>query len=168
MDGLQEQVAMVSGRSMVVAEDRSWRFDASSPQSMLTGGLLRGRDLVPAVRGGWAARRGLAARPTCDLGRWSDLEGRNGVEWAEARFGRGLTRRLLSPAVHGLYFQELEANSAALPGALAAIFARAGSAFTLRGGLGTLVTALAARGTLSTRSGSTASNGRVPLAAGSS
>jgi oxygen-dependent protoporphyrinogen oxidase len=110
--GLADQVVEVSGRSLVVADDRSWRFDTARPQSLLSGGLLRVRDVVPAARGRWSTR-GLAARPTNDLGRWNDLDGQGGLEWAQARFGSGLTHRLLSPTVHGLYFQELATNSAA-------------------------------------------------------
>ncbi|GLZ05689.1 oxidoreductase [Actinomadura sp. NBRC 104412] len=141
--GLEDRITTVSGRTMVADDGRSWRFDTRRPLSMVAGGLLRSRDLVPAARGGWVARRELAARPTNDLGRWTDLGERDGLEWARERFGQGLTRRLVSPTVHGLYFQELDANSAALPGTLAAFSARGASAFTLSGGLGTLTGALA-------------------------
>lgn len=46
--------------------------------------------------------------------------------------------------VHGLFFQELAANSAALPAALTAFLARGSAALTLRGGLGRPTAALAA------------------------
>lgn len=128
---------------MVVDAGGSWRFDTSPPRSLLSGGLLRGRDVLPAARGRWSTRR-LAVRPTGDLCRWDDLDGQNALEWAQARFGTGLTHRLLSPTAHGLYFQELAANSAALPAALAAFSARSASAVTLRGGLGRLTSVLAA------------------------
>jgi oxygen-dependent protoporphyrinogen oxidase len=141
--GLADQTVRVSGRTLVVAGDRSWGFDTDRPLSFVSGGLVRTRDLLPAARGLWSTRK-LTSRPTHDLGRWRDLAGRDGPGWATARFGPGLTRRLLSPAVHGLFFQELAANSAALPGALAAFSARAAKAFTLSGGLGRLTTALAA------------------------
>jgi oxygen-dependent protoporphyrinogen oxidase len=142
--GLADQVVKVSGRTMAVDGDRSWRFDTDRPQSLLSGGLLRVRDVIPAARGQWSQRK-LATRPTNDLGRWSDLDGHGGLEWAQARFGSGVAHRVTSVTVHGLFFQELAANSAALPGALTAFLARASSAYTLRGGLGTLTTALAAK-----------------------
>jgi protoporphyrinogen/coproporphyrinogen III oxidase len=142
--GLADQVVEVSGRSLAVVGGRSWRFDTKRPRSVLTGRLLRVRDVVPAVRGHHSTRT-LATRPTYDLGRWIDLDSHGGLDWARARFGSGLTHRLLSPTVHALYFQELSANSAVLPGALAAFSARAASAITLRGGLGRLTTALAAK-----------------------
>jgi oxygen-dependent protoporphyrinogen oxidase len=142
--GLSDQVVKVSGRSMVVADGRSWRFDTDRPWTFVSGGLVRVRDVAPAARGLWSTRK-LAARPTSDLVRWSDLDAHDGLEWARARFGSGLTRRLLLPAVNGLFFQDLAGNSAVLPGSLAALSARGPKAFTLRGGLGALTTALAAK-----------------------
>jgi oxygen-dependent protoporphyrinogen oxidase len=71
--GLDDQVVKVSGRTMAVDGDRSWRFDTDRPRSLLSGGLLRARDIVPAARGLWSTRR-LAARPANDLGLWTDLD----------------------------------------------------------------------------------------------
>lgn len=141
--GLADQVVKVSGRSLVVVDGRTWRLDTDRPSSLLTGGLLRVRDVAPAARGRWATR-GLVHRATNDLARWCDLDVYGGLTWAEARFGAGPTRRLLAPTVHGFYFQDLADDSAALAGTLAAFFARASAAVTVRGGLGRLTTALAA------------------------
>ncbi|WP_232667054.1 FAD-dependent oxidoreductase [Pseudonocardia sp. TRM90224] len=44
--GLAGQEVTVSGRSMVVADGRSWRFDTDRPWTFLTGGLVRARDIV--------------------------------------------------------------------------------------------------------------------------
>ncbi len=82
--------------------------------------------------------------PQNDLVQWSDLDTLNGLHWARARFGSGLTRRLLLPAVNGLFFQDLADNSAVLLGSFVAYSALGPKAFTLRGGLGSLTTALAA------------------------
>lgn len=142
--GLSEAVVGVSGRTMAVAENRSWRFDTGRPWTLLSGGLLRIRDLVPAARGSWSTRA-LAARSTDDLGSWADLDGQCGLSWTRARFGPGVTERVTALTVHGLFFQELAGNSAALPAALTAYLARAVSAYTLRGGLGSLPTVLAER-----------------------
>ncbi|TWF76859.1 protoporphyrinogen oxidase /UDP-galactopyranose mutase [Pseudonocardia hierapolitana] len=141
--GLSRQVVKVSGRSMVVADGRSWLFDTDRPWSFLTGGVVRVRDIAPVARGLWSTRE-LAARPKNDLVRWSDLDALSGLHWARARFGSGLTRRLLLPAVNGLFFQDLADNSAVLLGSFLAYSALGPKAFTLRGGLGSLTTALAA------------------------
>ena len=141
--GLSRQVVEIPGRTMVVADGRSWWLDTDRPWSFLSGGLVRVQDIAPAARGLWSTRR-LAARPKNDLVRWSDLDAHGGLQWARARFGPGLTRRLLQPTVNGLFFQELADNSAVLPGCLAAYSALGPKAFTLRGGLGSLPKALAA------------------------
>nr|WP_232667053.1 FAD-dependent oxidoreductase [Pseudonocardia sp. TRM90224] len=60
------------------------------------------------------------------------------------RFGAGVTRRMLQPTVNGLFFQDVAGGSAVLPGSLVAFSARGPKAFTLRGGLGSLTSALAA------------------------
>ncbi|WP_192810201.1 protoporphyrinogen/coproporphyrinogen oxidase [Actinomadura rudentiformis] len=142
--GLSDQVVKVSGRTLVVADSRSWRFDTDRSWTFVSGGLVRARDMPAAARGMWSTRK-LATRPASDVVPWRDLDGHEGLEWARASFGSGLTRRLLLPSVNGLFFQELAGNSAVLPGTLAAFSARRPKAFTLRGGLGALTTALAAK-----------------------
>ncbi|QVQ52965.1 FAD-dependent oxidoreductase [Spiractinospora alimapuensis] len=141
--GLTGQTSPVSGRSLILSRRHAWAFDLNRPTSLLSSGLLRMRDLPPAARG-WHTARSLATRPTHDAGAWADLGSHSARSWAEAAFGPGLSGRLLSPTVHGLYFQSLAENSAALLGPLAAFSARGASPHTLRGGLGQLPRALAA------------------------
>lgn len=141
--GLADELVRVSGRTLAVADDRSLRFHTGRPHTLLSSGLLRARDVPPALRGLWSSRR-LFARGTDDLARWTDLGERDGSAWTRARFGSGVTDRVTALTVHGLFFQELAANSAALPGALTAFLARGSGALTLRGGLGRPTAALAA------------------------
>lgn len=150
--GLDNQAVKVSGQTLLVGGDRPRRFDTGRLGSLLAGGPLRLRDLIPGARGMRTARK-LASRPTYDLGRWADLDGQTGLAWDLAHFGRGLTERIFCPGAHAMYFQDLADNSAALTGVLAAFSVRTPSsfalhrglrAFTLHGGLGQLTTALAA------------------------
>lgn len=141
--GLAGQLVPVTGRSVILVDGRARRFDTSHPASLVRGGVLRARDVLPAVRGAVRIRR-LAGRGIEDLGRWTDLDHVEGHAWAVARFGAGLTDRLLAPTVLGLYFLDLAGSSAALPGALAGFSARRARAMTVRGGLGRLTSALAA------------------------
>jgi oxygen-dependent protoporphyrinogen oxidase len=141
--GLSDQVVEITGRTMVVADGRSWQLDTDRPWSFLSGGLVRARDIAPVARGLWSTRKS-AARPRNDLVEWADLDAQGGLEWARARFGSGVTRRLLLPTVNGLFFQDLADNSAVLLGSFAAYSALGPKAFTLRGGLGSLTSALAA------------------------
>jgi oxygen-dependent protoporphyrinogen oxidase len=141
--GLADELVPVSGQSVILIDGRVRRFDTSRPASLVRGGLLRIRDIVPAVRG-TARNRRLADRGTEDLGHWTDLDHVGGHAWAVAAFGAGLADRLLAPTVLGLYFLDLAGSSAALPGALAAFSARRARAMTVRGGLGRLTSALAA------------------------
>lgn len=141
--GLADQVVPVSSRSVILVDGRIRRFDSSRPASLLTGGVLRARDIFPAVRGALRTR-GMAERGMADLGQWTDLDHVDGHAWAVARFGAGVADRLLAPSVLGLYFFELAGTSAAVPGALAGFSARRARAMTVRGGLGRLTSALAA------------------------
>jgi protoporphyrinogen/coproporphyrinogen III oxidase len=141
--GLADQLVPVSGRTAILVDGRVRRFDTSRSTSLVRGGVLRARDILPAVRGA-VRTRGLADRGIEDLGGWTDLDHVEGHAWAVARFGAGLTDRLLSPTVLGLYFLDLAGSSAILPGALAGLSARRARAMTVRGGLGRLTSALAA------------------------
>jgi protoporphyrinogen/coproporphyrinogen III oxidase len=141
--GLADQLVPVSGRSVILVDGRVRRFDTSRPASLVRGGVLRARDILPAVRGAVRTRR-LADRGIQDLGDWTDLDHVEGHAWAVARFGAGLTDRLIAATVLGLYFLDLAGSSAALPGALAGFSARRARAMTVRGGLGRLTSALAA------------------------
>lgn len=60
--GLSHQVVKITGRSMVVADGRSWWFDTDRPWSFLAGGMVRVRDIAPVARGLWSTRK-LADRP---------------------------------------------------------------------------------------------------------
>jgi oxygen-dependent protoporphyrinogen oxidase len=140
---LADQLVPVSGRSVILVDGRVRRFDTGRPASLVRGGVLRARDIVPAVRGAVRTRR-LADRGIEDLGHWIDLDHIEGHAWAVARFGAGLTDRLIAATVLGLYFLDLAGSSAALPGALAGFSARRARAMTVRGGLGRLTSALAA------------------------
>jgi oxygen-dependent protoporphyrinogen oxidase len=141
--GLTDQLVPVSGRSGILVDGRVLRFHTSRPASLVWGGVLRARDIPPAVRGA-VRTRSLADKGIGDLGQWTDLDHIEGHVWAAARFGAGLANRLLAPTVLGLYFLDLSGNSAALPGALVGFRARRARAMTLRGGLGRLTSALAA------------------------
>ncbi|MGP3971126.1 protoporphyrinogen/coproporphyrinogen oxidase [Streptomyces sp. 6N223] len=140
--GLADDVTHVSGRTMVLVDGRTHTFDTGSVPSFLTGGVLRARDVLPALRGAFATR-GLAARPTADLGAWLDLDMTEGRVWARKRLGAGVTTRLLDPALQGLLFYDGLSDSAALAGVMAAFSARRAQALTIRGGVGRLTAALA-------------------------
>jgi oxygen-dependent protoporphyrinogen oxidase len=140
--GLADDVVPVSGRTMVLVDGRTHTFDTGSVSSFLTGGALRARDVLPALRGAYATR-GLVRRPTADLGAWVDLDMTEGRVWARKRFGAGVTTRLLDPTLQGLLFYNGLSDSAALSGAMAAFSALRARAFTIRGGLGRLTAALA-------------------------
>ncbi|MGH3475667.1 MAG: protoporphyrinogen/coproporphyrinogen oxidase [Nocardioidaceae bacterium] len=141
--GLLDQLVPVSGRSAILIDGQVRGFDTNRPASLIRGGLLRARDVVPAVRGALRTRS-LADRDISDLRAWTGLDHVDGHQWTVARFGAGLADRLLSPTVFGLYFQDLAGSSAALPGALSGFGASRARAMTLRGGLGRLTLALAA------------------------
>ncbi|MFB4284109.1 NAD(P)/FAD-dependent oxidoreductase [Nonomuraea sp. MTCD27] len=140
--GLAGQVVPVSGRTAILTGGRLRGFATDRPASLLSGGVLRARDIPPAVRGAMRTRR-LADRRLEDLGHWADLDGLDGHAWAVAHFGRGLTDRLLAPTVLGLYFLDLAGTGAALAAALTGFTARRARAMTVRGGLGRLTSALA-------------------------
>ncbi|MEJ3657979.1 FAD-dependent oxidoreductase [Actinomycetes bacterium KLBMP 9759] len=141
--GLSEKVVGITGQTVVLTDGRAWRINTDQPSSFLSGGLIRARDIYSTARGLWSTRK-LADRRKNDLAQWGDLDDFPALEWAHARFGAGLTRRVLIPTINGLFFQDLADNSAVLPGAFAAYSAHRPKAFTLHGGLGSLTNALAA------------------------
>src|SRR5262249_58303830 len=75
--GLAGQLVPVTGRSVILVDGRARRFDTSHPASLVRGGVLRARDVLPAVRGAGRLRR-LAGRGIEGLGRPAHLDARGG------------------------------------------------------------------------------------------
>jgi len=151
--GLRGALRRTSGRTLVLAADGEYAFDVRNPLSLLTSGVVPVRQAPAVLR---HARRLARALPPDDLGAWTALDSTRATEWTARHLPEVVVDRLLRPAVHGFYFQALEGNGAALPAALLSMYGRGGSVVTLRGGLGTLTAALAARVPVSYRTPATA------------
>ncbi len=90
-------------------------------------------------------RRALSSLALNDYSQWASFDRETFAAWANKALGPAVTEYLLEPMLHGFYFQEPEETSAALALVLLAFGFRRQRTLALRGGMGTLPEAMAAR-----------------------
>lgn len=142
--GLESSVRSVTERTLLVTPAGQRVVNPRSPASLLRAHVLSAAQIPAGLRAQARLRQLARALPPDDLGAWAERDELTGPQWAEQNLPASLTDRLVTPAVHGFYFQALAENSGALLAAVTSMSARPGHVATLDGGLGTLTTALAA------------------------
>lgn len=87
--------------------------------------------------------RDLRNLPVNDYAAWARFDTQAASAWYPAQYGGWMNEYLIEPMLEGFYFQSPEETSRALPMAVSAFLLRGAKTMTLRGGIGTLTSALA-------------------------
>lgn len=135
----------------LVRDGKVCRASLAHPFSFAVGGPLTWGEWLRLGWRGVKVQRTIRGLPLSDYSAWRDLDDEDAAEWCRRLFGRGVSENLFGPFVEGLYFQSLEGMSKALPLALSLFASRRARTLTLRGGLGRLPEAIAARLSVSLR-----------------
>lgn len=83
--------------------------------------------------------------PTNDYSAWADFDTQSAADWYNTQYGEWMTEYLVEPLLEGFYFQSPDETSRALPMAVSGFLARGAQTMTLKGGIGSLASALAGR-----------------------
>jgi oxygen-dependent protoporphyrinogen oxidase len=126
-----------SGRARRVRAGRVW--------DPLTNGLLGPRDWFRLGRLYWRHRAALGGGDLSNFSQWAPFDTETSQDWVLREAGPEVLGQITEPLLEGLYFQQPETTSKALVLMISGFAWRGHRTTTLRGGMGALPQAMAAR-----------------------
>lgn len=143
--GLQKDFVKTSPWAAIRRNSTIHKFRYDDLFSPVTSKLL---DWKEWFKLGWRSAgqaRQLLNLPTSDYSAWAEFDTQSATDWYNAQYGEWMTEYLIEPMLEGFYFQSPDETSRALPMAVSGFLARGARTMTLKGGIGSLASALASR-----------------------
>jgi oxygen-dependent protoporphyrinogen oxidase len=136
---------LACSHSAIASRRRMRRIRSDNMSSMLRSGLLGPWDWFRFGMMHWCHRDALRRRDLVNLSQWADVDDESAHDWALREAGVQALEHVIEPVLEGLYFQQPETTSKAFVLMANGFAWRHHSIATLRGGMGALPLALAAR-----------------------